>query len=130
VPSHPKYLSVVRAVTARMSDIGGFEDTTTERLKLAVDEACSNVIKYAYGGNTEKKIVVKFRITRKDFVVIIEDNGCKACPESIKGRSLEEIRPGGLGTHFIKRAFDVFRFDEGKKTGNRVLLIKHFEGKA
>lgn len=112
-----------------MGDISGFEDTTTERLKLAVDEACSNVIKYAYRGDTGKKIVVKFRTTRKDFSVVIEDNGLKACPDSIKGRSLDEVRPGGLGMHFIMRAFDVFRFDEGKKTGNRILLIRHLEEK-
>ena len=59
---------------------------------------------------------------------IIEDNGVKARPELIAGRDLEEVRPGGLGIHFIKRTFDVFQFDEKKTKGNRLRLIRHIGG--
>jgi len=103
-------------------------DSVIEDMKLAVDEACANVIKHAYRGDTHQKIVVKFKLRKNEFEVIIEDNGIKAQPGLIAGRNLEEVRPGGLGIHFIKRTFDVFQFDEKKTKGNRLRLIRHIGG--
>jgi serine/threonine-protein kinase RsbW len=107
-----------------MAQIYEITEPLTEDMKLAVDEACANVIKHAYRGDRTKKIVLKYKITKKSFNVIIEDSGIKAQTDLIKGRSLDDIRPGGLGIHFIKRVFDVFQFDEKKKKGNRLILIK------
>jgi len=125
IPSHPKYLSMVRAATVNMGKLYGMEDTVIEDVKLAVDEACSNVIKHAYRGDTSKKIVIKYKIMQNGFAVIIEDSGIKAHLKLIKGRNLDDVRPGGLGIHLIKRVFDVFKFDEKKKKGNRLILIKY-----
>ncbi|MEW6108377.1 MAG: ATP-binding protein [Nitrospirota bacterium] len=127
IPSHPKYLSLVRDVTVWMGRLNGLDEGITDNLKLAVDEACSNVIKHAYRGNTSGNIVVKYKITKKNFKVVLEDSGIKTDVESLKGRSLEDIRPGGLGIHFIKRVFDTFELDEKKKTGNRLILIKNLK---
>jgi serine/threonine-protein kinase RsbW len=124
IPSHQKYLSIVRSVTGKIAQIYEITEPLTEDMKLAVDEACANVIKHAYKGDRTKKIILKYKITKKSFNVIIEDSGIKAQTDLIKGRSLDDIRPGGLGIHFIKRVFDVFQFDETKKKGNRLILIK------
>lgn len=129
IPSHPKYLSVVRAATVRIGELYGMDKGLIEDIRLAVDEACSNVIKHAYKGDDGKKIGIKFSNTRKKFEVIIEDNGARVQPDTVKGRDLEDIRPGGLGVHFIKRTFDVFEFDNKKKKGNRLRLIKYMEAK-
>lgn len=127
VPSHPKYLCVVRDVTARMARIGGMTEETSGQVKLAVDEACANVIKHTYRGDTTKRIVVKFRMAPEAFEVIIEDTGPRVDPEAVKGRDLDDIKPGGLGIHFIKRVFDVVAFDQTKTKGNRLRLIKNME---
>lgn len=128
IPSDPKYLSVIRAVTTTMGGICGMTDSDVEDVKLAVDEACANVIRHAYKGDTSQKIVVKFKVMEKGFEVVIEDSGIKAQPDLIEGRSLDDVRPGGLGIHLIKRAFDVFRFDEKKKKGNRLRLVRRTGG--
>lgn len=124
IPSDPRYLSLIRAATATMGKIYGMSDSELEDIKLAVDEACANVIKHAYNGDVSRKILVKFKIAR-GFEVIIEDDGIKARPDLIAGRSLDDVRPGGLGVHLIKRAFDVFLFDEKKRKGNRLRLVRH-----
>jgi serine/threonine-protein kinase RsbW len=124
VQSHPRYLSLIREVTARFCMICGLDEETIGRIKLAVDEACSNVIKYAYHGDTSKGIVVRYVVTQKKISIIIEDNGEKADPEKIQGRDLDDVRPGGLGMHFIRRVFDLVEYDAKKVKGNRLLLIK------
>jgi len=125
IPSHPKYLSIVRAVTGKMAELSGMAESAIEDVKLAVDEACSNVIKHAYKGALNQKIILRFKTSSKGFEVIIDDNGIKVLPESLVGRDLEDIRPGGLGIHFIKKVFDIFAFDEKKKKGNRLRLLRY-----
>jgi len=128
VQSHPRYLSLIRDVTARFCMTCGLDEDLTGKIKLAVDEACSNVIKYAYHGDTSKGIVVKYKFSQKKISIIIEDSGEKADPEKIRGRDLDDVRPGGLGMHFIRRVFDRVEFDAKKVKGNRLLLMKQAGG--
>ena len=125
MPSHPKYLSVVRGVTERLGKVNCIDRKLIGDIKLAIDEACSNVIKHSYRGDTSKKIKLTYEINSESFKVVIDDSGLKADMKSLKGRDLDDVRPGGLGVHFIKKIFDVFRFDEAKKRGNRLVLIKY-----
>jgi serine/threonine-protein kinase RsbW len=127
VPSAPKYLCLIRDVTARLCASGGFEEPAIDTLKLAIDEACANIIKHTYKGDTGKKIRIQYRITKEAFEAVIEDSGKKVTPELLQGRDLDDVRPGGLGIHFIKRAFDVVVYDEKKKKGNRLRLIKYLK---
>ena len=96
-------------------------------IRLAIDEACSNVIKHAYKGDVSRKIIIKYTIRPDKFHVVIEDSGLTARRKALEGRDLDDIRPGGLGIHFIKRVFDVFELDEKKKKGNRLILVKYFK---
>ncbi|MBF0318257.1 MAG: ATP-binding protein [Nitrospirae bacterium] len=125
IPSHPRFLSVVRAAALLAAEISGMSCSEAEDIKHAVDEACSNVIKYAYQCDCTRKITVKFDDNQEGFQVIIEDSGNKSRLEDIKIRELDEVRPGGLGIHFIKKAFNTVAFDKKKKNGNRLLLTRH-----
>lgn len=129
IPSHPKYLSVVRKTTSAVGKLYGIPEPDLEDIKLAIDEACSNVIKHAYKGDATKKIVIKYTVTKKLLKVIIEDSGMKAHIELMQGRNLNDVRPGGLGIHFIRRVFDGVRFDEKKKKGNRLVLSRTLHAK-
>lgn len=127
IPSHPKYLSVIRTASIAVCSLHGIPESDSEDIKLAIDEACTNIIKHAYKGDTNKKIIVKYNITKRLFRVILEDSGIKAHIESMQGRNLDDIRPGGLGIHFIRRVFDSFTFDEKRKKGNRLILTKYLK---
>ncbi|MBF0515794.1 MAG: ATP-binding protein [Nitrospirae bacterium] len=124
VPSHPKFLSVIRAAALVAAEVSGMGTEAAEDIKHAVDEACSNVIKYAYKCDSTRTITVKFEDSQYTFQVKIEDTGCKARLEDIKVRELDEIRPGGLGIHFIKKAFNSVVFDKRKRNGNRLILTR------
>jgi len=128
IQSHPRYLSLIRDVTTRFCMTCGLAEEMTGQIKLAVDEACSNVIKYAYRGDTSRGIVVKYGFSQNKISIVIEDSGEKADPEKIRGRDLDDVRPGGLGMHFIRRVFDIVEFDAKKMKGNRLLLMKQTGG--
>lgn len=124
IPSHPRYLAIVRSVSARTAEIHGLDQDAIEEIRLAVDEACANVMRHAYKGAEDKEIRLSFSGDKARFSVIIEDQGIKAHPERIEGRPLDDVRPGGLGVHLIRKAFDVVSFDRRKRKGNRLMLIR------
>ena len=47
-----------------------------------------------------------------------------ADPAKMKGRPLEEIRPGGLGLHFMRQSMDEVEFSR-KKGKNQLRLVKY-----
>lgn len=102
-----------------------FDEKEIKNITLAVDEACTNVIKYAYRGKHDKKIILTATIKRDRLVVTIRDFGKKSNPESFASRPLKEVRPGGLGLHFIKKIMDEVEYDTSSKVGTTLRLVKY-----
>lgn len=125
VPSKPKFLSVIRRVVGACAGDLRFSDEDARRLVLAVDEACSNVIKYAYEGDETKRIVVELLSSADGLKIRIRDFGKKPDVEKITPRALDDIRPGGLGTHFIRSVMDEVSYDVSPKVGTVLTLIKY-----
>lgn len=124
VPSQPMYLAVVRAAAGKACEIAGLSEPENAQIVLAVDEACSNIIKYAYFNDPRRVIDLAFRVSEGRLEVLIDDSGPKISLDDLHGRSLDEVRPGGLGLHLIRRAFDVITYDGRKKRGNRLKLVR------
>ncbi len=124
VPSHPKYLYVIRSTLYPLVIDAGFARKEARRVILAVDEACSNIIKYAYEGDREKTIGVKVSIDERGLLIELTDTGKKPDVARIAPRKLDEIRPGGLGTHFMAQVFDRVEYDTSRDTGTVLTLVK------
>ena len=92
---------------------------------LAVGEAIMNIVQHAYnGGDASKKIKVDLSLIDETLILDFYDEGIKADPTKIKPRKLEEIRPGGLGTHFIKMVMDDIQWGEPKDNWVNHLILK------
>jgi anti-sigma regulatory factor (Ser/Thr protein kinase) len=124
VPSHPKYLYVVRSALYPLVLEAGFSKKEARRVVLAVDEACSNIIRHAYSGDPTKTITMTVDDHAERFVVRLRDYGRKVEREKIIPRGLKDIRPGGLGTHFINLVFESVRYDTDQAQGTLLILEK------
>jgi len=124
VPSQPKYLFVIRSALYPLILDAGFSKKEARKVILAVDEACSNIIKHAYAGDPGKTITVTVADTAERFTVRLRDFGRKADPAQIAPRKLEDVRPGGLGTHFMGMAFDTVHYDTSLEQGTLLTLEK------
>lgn len=123
IPSHPMYLSMVRVFLEKLLKLIDLPTSTIEDLKSAVDEACSNVIKYAYKNDYTKSIKVAVECSADIIIVVIEDRGEGPADKDFKGRELSDIRPGGLGMHFIRKAFDKVSFIR-RRSVNKLTLMR------
>ena len=124
VPSHPKYLYVVRSALYPIGRSAGFSKQDARKIVLAIDEACSNIIKYAYEGDHTKTIALTVTVNGGEILIRIQDSGKKVDASKIAPRKLNEIRPGGLGTHFMFAVFDTVEFDTRGERGTILTLAK------
>lgn len=124
VPSAPASLFIVRAAVGAIARKIGFEERETDRIVLGVDEACTNVIRYAYDGDRNQRIILTFFVNLDYLEIHIRDFGTAADPAAFKSRRLEDVRPGGLGIYFIKSAFDKLDFDVPPDGGTLLRLTK------
>ena len=96
-------------------------------LVLAISEAAQNIVKHAYKGVEETTDTMQIKISLKDGKLEIGffDKGKPVVPENIQHRKLDDIKPGGLGTFFIKQIMDnaVFKKDQ-KGWINHLILTK------
>jgi len=98
-----------------------------DELVLAIAEAAQNIVKHAYKDVQETTDKMEIKISLKDGKLEIGffDKGKAVVPENIQHRQLDDIKPGGLGTFFIKQIMDgaVFKKDQ-KGWVNHLVLTK------
>ncbi|MBD3385148.1 ATP-binding protein [candidate division KSB1 bacterium] len=123
--SNPEYLRLIRATIDQVCQIAGFNRLESSKIVLAVDEACSNVIRHAYLNEPDQEIYIKCTIEKNLLRIKIVDHGIQVDPKKIKPRPLDEIRPGGLGVHLIKSVMDRVRYKNLVDSGNELTMIKY-----
>ncbi len=89
---------------------------------IAIDEACQNVIRHAYGDHAEGDIVLELRIEAGVLTATLRDFAPHVSPDCMQPRDLDEVRPGGLGTHFMFQVMDEVGFVEPPPAGGGNLL--------
>ena len=97
-------------------------------LVLAVNEACMNVIQHGYRGDPAGEIILEILNNNDELEFRLTDFAPTVDPAKVKPRSLDDIRPGGLGTYFIQRIMDEFKFTVPKSgEGNLLIMQKRIE---
>jgi len=98
-----------------------------DELVLAIAEAAQNIVKHGYKDieSTADRMEIKISLKDGNLEIGFFDKGKPVVPENIQHRKLDDIKPGGLGTFFIKQIMDgaVFKKDQ-KGWVNHLVLTK------
>ena len=116
-------LRLVREWVRDTAMANGMSEERAGRVVIGVNEACMNIITHAYQdmpGDIELDILQEnaqliFRLT--DFARTVD---CS----TIKPRNLDDIRPGGLGVHFIHEVMDEVSYLPGANGGGNIVIMK------
>jgi anti-sigma regulatory factor (Ser/Thr protein kinase) len=125
VPADSRYLRAIRSFfQPLLTEVYG--DATTQMLILAVDEACSNMIKHADDDPAGRRIEVHGTLGPDGARFRLPGFCCQEDVPRIKPRDLTNPAPGGLGTHFISRIMDRVQFepDPASKAGVALVMEK------
>jgi serine/threonine-protein kinase RsbW len=123
-------VAVFRSFVEEACRRAGADESTCFDVKLAVDEACSNLVMHGYAGREPGPIRVSFALDRDEIVVTILDRAPPFDPTDAPIPNLNapagERRPGGLGWHIIRQIMDRIAYEADAKNGNRLTLAKRF----
>lgn len=125
IASRPDCLRLVRAVVNEAGANNGCSGDCISEMVMGVDEACQNIIRHAYEGDPGGEIVVDIRRQDDTIAIHLLDFAEPVDVSKIKPRQLDDVKPGGLGTHFIQECMDECGFlTPPDGTGNCLRLVK------
>jgi serine/threonine-protein kinase RsbW len=129
IKSKTENLSSVRDFIHDCCNSNGIASSAIDDVVIAVDEACTNVIKHAYKFMPDGDIKVRLRISGKKLSIDIIDYGNIFNPDALKEPNMNEYfkmkKVGGLGVHLMKTLMDEVRFEPVPGKYNKVVLSKN-----
>lgn len=129
-------LDRVREFVGEAAEQGNLSPAGVYAVQLAVDEAFSNIVEHAYGGECLEPIECTCQLSQDGLTITLRDCGTPFNPLEIPDpdlcADLEEREIGGLGLYFIRQLMDEVRFTfkyepEIGKHCNLLTLVKHKE---
>jgi serine/threonine-protein kinase RsbW len=128
-PGEYESLPIISEHIERITQKAGFNDRDTYAVQLAVEEACSNIIEHAYGGESRGEIQIICKSNSDKLTIILRDKGQPFNPNNIQepdlSKPLEELRSGGAGLFLINKLMDEVRFESTSGYGNVLTMVKY-----
>ena len=115
IPCMSDYVGVVRLAVSGLATRMNFSIEEIEDIKIAVSEACTNSVQYAFDQPENERVFISFNLFKNKLEIIVKDNGkgfetTKLEKNPIEERKLEDIDENiprlGLGITFIKSLMD------------------------
>ena len=101
--------------------------STINKVQLAVDEACTNIMMYAYS-NRVGPITIALEVSGQDMTITIKDKGKPFDPTLVPtpdlSSNVDERQIGGLGIHLMRKLMDSVSYSFSPDEGNRLTLRK------
>lgn len=107
-------ISSVRNFVAQYAHECGFDTQATDQIRLAVDEAFTNVVKHAYQFDDTQSVMVRVEYGNRTFKVVISDQGLQFNPGQVRepdiGERIRLRKRGGVGVYLIHKLMDEVKY--------------------
>jgi len=129
IPSQTDNLEIIRNFVNGVARKVGFDSEESNKIELAVDEACTNVIEHAYQHDEDQNIDIAVKIDYQKLIVIVTDKGQSFKMEEIEMPDMKsylaELRVGGLGIYLMKTLMDEVDYQSKPGVKNEVRMVKY-----
>lgn len=121
-------LGEVRSFVTQSGERLGIASDILTELKLAVDEAVTNIIQHGHGGDT-KDINISMIAIDNAVEIVIQDQAPpfdgNAYSEPMLSTPLDRRPYGGMGLYLIHQASDEVKFSYRPGRGNELRLVRN-----
>jgi serine/threonine-protein kinase RsbW len=121
-PSETTALREVRRWVKNVLQNNAPKEAPIPEMVLALDEACTNVIRHAYCGARGRPIRLGIECGPHRIRCEVRDYGVPCEPEKLPGRPKGRLTAGGWGLHIIREVFDEVRYEPCER-GTRLILV-------
>ena len=128
-PANYKSLATISQFIVEQAEEAGFSPSDIYAIQTAVDEACSNIIDHAYGGENLGDIKIKIKDFKNKMHIVLVDQGIPFNPENVPEPDitspLEIRKERGLGIFFMRNLMDNIKFEFSATEGNTLTMVKY-----
>lgn len=114
-PGRYESLAKIAELVQQAAQEFGLDPLASYGVETAVDEACSNIIEHAYGGEGKGEIYFNYCIEGKNLIITLRDTGKNFSPKKIPkpkiNAPLKNRQGNGLGLYFMYQWMDEVRFE-------------------
>lgn len=122
--SCPSQLCDIRCSITTICSQLTFSEKDTQAIVLAIDEACSNIMRYAYNNCVDGTILIEVSTDRQQVVFRLHDYAKKVSKDCIKTQESSPLEPGGLGLMLMKEVMDCVDFVHTDKCAGNILEMR------
>ena len=122
--SHTANLALMRNFLRKFLARHPFSEKQRTLMVLGVDEACTNVIRHVYDLRDDQPIALSVEALNTCVRMRLRDYGEQTPADQMRGRAHNQVKPGGLGLHLIRNAFDKVDYIL-KPRGTELVLTKN-----
>jgi anti-sigma regulatory factor (Ser/Thr protein kinase) len=122
--SCPSQLCSIRQNIAKSCSQLSYSKEETNLIVLAIDEACTNIMRYAYKNCTDGKIHVEVSKIKNQIVIKLHDYAKKVSEDCIEIKPSSLLKPGGLGLSLINEVMDSVQFVHTAKCAGNILELR------
>jgi anti-sigma regulatory factor (Ser/Thr protein kinase) len=122
MPARPEGVAVVRQALAGMADALAFDAAVLADMKMAVSEACTNVVVHAYE-DSDGMLEVDMAADDSGLTIRVRDHGTGIHPQPQRTRDVPAL---GLGLPLIAALSDAFELHGGAGQGTEVRMTFHY----
>ena len=128
VPAQVDRIKLIRPGIEAAGRMCGLSETAARDVVLALDEACQNIILHGYKGRPGGTITISLSCLGDGLHMELRDTAPRIDPAQIKHRALSDVKPGKLGTYFIKTIMDRVEYLPAPGGGNLLRMFKRKDG--
>ncbi len=126
--SRTENLAEIRDFVREVSANCGFDEEEIQKIVLAADEACTNIIKHAYKFSPSGEILIESLCDKEKLVLTITDTGVPFNPKAVPQPDIQELakkkKVGGLGIYLMKKIMDEVSYNI-QRDKNQITLVKY-----
>lgn len=119
----------ITSFVAEAAEAAGLNEDEAFHCRMAADEACTNIIEHAYGGEDIGAIEVTCNIEPGVCAIQIVDTGRRFDPDAVPQptfpSNIEDVRPGGIGLHLMRKMMDQVSFQFSDERNTLTMIKSH-----
>lgn len=124
LPSKPEYVSVARLTASYIASQMNFDIEDIEDIKLAVGEACNNVVLHSGSETTYDMTIIN---NAAELKIEIKDQGKGFEMGQYKHPSLDLLQENGMGLFIIQSLMDDVIIETSNGVGTKIIMTKIVE---
>ncbi len=130
IPNNKNLIPAALDYAEVVAELVGFSPSDTKKIRLALEEACLNVIHQSFGQDEEAEFDIRFLKKLSSLEIHVHDMGLPidmdALPVFNPASDLQEEDLPGLGTFLIRNTMDEYQYNNLGVHGKELVLTKYF----